>query len=262
MSGSSKFQIRRRLLKAFPEAGSSRPDVSSWFDTALGQKVLEAERALVDPILSRLFGYHILQIGCSDQHSLIAESPVGHKIQFSSAVGPQVQQAVARNEELPLSEDSMDVVLIHHALDFSADSHKLLREAVRVLRPGGKLILLGFNPVSAWGVRKLFGRSEAPWSGRFITTSRASDWLKLLDLFVESTTFGCHFLPVRYARLLSYADGWERLGVRMNSHLGGIYFILGIKQVATITPILPRWRPLRAPAKVLPATENVRARIH
>ena len=262
MSGQSKFQTRRKLLKALPETELPSQDIANWFDTPLGQKVLAAEQRLMEPILSRLFGYHILQIGCSERHSLIEDSPVGHKIQFAPSLHKEVRQAVAKNEELPLATDSMDVVLIHHALDFGSDSHKLLREAARVLRPGGRMLLLGFNPISLWGLRKLLGRSECPWNARFITTSRICDWLKLLDLYVESTSFSSHFLPVNYTRVLNYADGWENIGVRLNIPLGGNYFVLSTKQVLPITPIVPRWRPLRAAPKALPATENVRARIH
>ena len=49
-----------------------------------------------------------------------------------------------KNEELPLEHNSCDVVVLHHALDFAQSPHQVLREAARILRPGGHLILLGF----------------------------------------------------------------------------------------------------------------------
>ncbi|MEX2131705.1 MAG: methyltransferase domain-containing protein [Pseudohongiellaceae bacterium] len=263
MSGQSKFQIRRKLLKALPEANPPQQELAEWFASALGQRALESERLLLAPVLERLFGYHILQIGCSEHHSLISDSPVGHKIIFAPRFYPGVRQAVASNEELPLPSDSMDAVLIHHALEFGDSSHKLLREAARVLRPGGRLMVLGFNPVSAWGIRKLFSRhTEVPWRARFIANHRVTDWLRLLDHYVESTAFAGHYLPLNYAGLLKRADNWERFGIKLNLPFGGIYFVLSTKQVAPLTPVVPRWRPLRTPATALPATENVRARIH
>lgn len=263
MPGQSKFQTRRRLLQELPEPPQSQSGICDWFATPLGQKVLDSERVLLAPVLERLFGYHILQIGCSDQYRLIDDSPVGHKIQFSPQLHPGARQAVADNAELPLPADSMDVVLIHHALEFGENSHRLLREAARVLRPGGKLLVLGFNPMGAWGVRKLFGRrAGAPWNARFISTPRLTDWLHLLDQFVENVFYAGHYLPLNYASLMRHADSWERLGIRINLPLGGIYFVISTKQVATLTPIVPRWRPLRPPVRVIPATKKVRVRIH
>ena len=39
----------------------------------------------VEGIISRLFGYHILQIGLEEHQDLISDSPAGHKIMFSSS---------------------------------------------------------------------------------------------------------------------------------------------------------------------------------
>ena len=257
----SKHQIRRRLLRAIPETRARTPQFSEWFDSPLGEKVLEAEKQLLEAYLSRIFGYHILQLGCSETHSLIDESLAGHKILFAPRYHPHARQA--DNEELPLPEDSMDAVLIHHALDSTQDSHRLLREAIRVLRPGGRLLVLGFNPVSPWGVARWFrNRSESPWNARFISHRRIADWLKLLDLHVDAIHFGLHFLPFRNGYFLRNAERMEAFGRRLTSPLGGAYFILGTKQVVPITPIVPRWRPLRAPATVMPAAKNIRAKIH
>jgi hypothetical protein len=38
----------------------------------------------------------------------------------------------------------------------------------------------------------------------------------------------------------------ERLGSRWWPYLGGAYVVLARKQVITLTPVKPRWRPRRA----------------
>ncbi len=259
----SKYETRRRLLKGLPDFVALNPLVSRWFQTPQGAAVFAAEKALVEPILEHLFGYHILQVGCSEEYSLIDASPAGQKILFSPAYRPGTKGAVANNEELPLATDSIDVVVVHHALDFTQDSHKLLREVTRVVRPGGHLLILGFNPYSSWGLWKLFKRKiHVPWRGRFISRRRVSDWLKLLDLHIESVQFGLHFLPLKFSRLLRHAQGMEKMGNRFNSHLGGAYAILCTKQVIPLTPIVPRWRPLRARPSAIPAAETIRVKIH
>jgi ubiquinone/menaquinone biosynthesis C-methylase UbiE len=48
--------------------------------------------------------------------------------------------------DLALSRDSFDVVIIHQVLHFLDDSGRAIREAARVLRAGGRLLVIDFAP--------------------------------------------------------------------------------------------------------------------
>ena len=234
-----------------------------WYQTRLGLAVLETERAVVTSSISRLFDYHILQVGPSGDISLIDDSPIHHKIIFAPSWNPTTKQTEANNEALPLATDSIDVVVIHHALDFTGDSHRLLREVTRVLRPGGKMLIIGFNPLSYWGLWRIFKRRiNIPWLGRFISKSRLSDWLQLLNLQIDSIDYGLHFQPIQYFRSVERAPKFEKFGQKFLNPLGGAYFILCVKQITPITPVWPRWRPLRARTTVIPLAENMRTKLH
>jgi len=257
----SRHQTRRRLLKEQADFADGQNVLTQWFESPAGKAVFRAEMAMVRPYLNRLFGYHILQMGCSSSHSLITESRVGHKIIFAPEYDRHSGLPVADNEQLPLESESIDVVVVHHALDFTGDSHSLLREATRVLRPGGQMLIIGFNPLSLWGLKKLLKiRAEVPWSGRFISHRRVADWLKLLELHVEKVDYGLHFLPSRWRKGLAEAGEDDNRVDGLRSPFGGAYLVISTKQVLPITPILPRWRTLRPRATVMPAAENVRAK--
>ena len=121
----SKHETRRRLIHSYHDTDDLTDRIGDWFRSPLGQSVWSAEKAITDQLISRLFGYHILQIGCHEEFSLIANSPVGHKVMFRPAWRAGSAHPVALSEELPVTSDSVDVVVLHHALDFTEQDASL-----------------------------------------------------------------------------------------------------------------------------------------
>lgn len=233
--------------------------MSGWFTSPLGQHLLDREKALVRESLTRRFGYHLLQLGCSEQ-LLHDDSPMGHKFSFCPHPGITTQHtAIASSEAIPLSAESVDLVLLHHALDFSAHQHQLLREVSRVLIAGGDVLIVGFNPYSCWGLRnrlQLLKTGSAPWNASLLSTLRVSDWLKLLDFQVVSIRYGAYALPINSARSIRYTGWMENFASGLNWPSGGFYVILARKQVLPLTPVQKRWRSLAMPNMGLPAVAD------
>lgn len=243
-----------------PEPTELFREMGKWMETPLGQALLEIEQQLLEPVLARTFGYHILQLGSSNR-SMLDESPIGHKILFTPALSPESKTPVASNEALPLSSESVDAVLIHHALDFTPDSYRLLREATRVVMPGGRILIMGFNPLSTWGVRKLFHwRKQLPWSARFISSTRVTDWLKLLDFKIDKVSHGGFLLPINHAKIVGSGERLNAIGNFTIPQMGAVYFIVACKQVMPVTPIMPRWPRIPRPVIVRPVGETAGAR--
>lgn len=262
----SRVEVRRRLLAGFrqtPSLSGCAQAFVSWLGSEAGKELMAAEARALERSLETMFGYHILQLGGSRDASLIESSPIGHKIYFNgveSGSDPS-RSAFAALEALPLQTASIDVVVIHHALEFSADSRAVLREAVRVLRPGGQLLLYGFQPWSAWGVKRAVSRvlcamqsvpASAPWCGRFRSAGRLADWLALLEIQVQCSTDLVHGLPLEgdwvRAKLGPLSAAAERWGVRLASPFGSVVLLQGSKQSRPVNPLPLEWaRPLKGP---------------
>lgn len=59
-----------------------------------------------------------------------------------SGVGKRIQTLEADLENLPIPDDSVDTVFLSQALHHAADPGRALNEAARILKPGGRLVLL------------------------------------------------------------------------------------------------------------------------
>jgi SAM-dependent methyltransferase len=236
-----------------PSAAEDRLRV--WYDTDLGRTLLAAEREALDAVLPDLFGYYLVQVGLPCNDYLLGASLIRRQVVIGDTL-----PGIAWNDErvahmralpclLPLRNDSVDVVLLPHTLDFEHAAHDVLREAERVLVPEGHMVILGFNPWSLWGLRRMFTwhrRRTPPWSGSFRGSSRIRDWLALLgfDLVLARS---CFFRPpMRKTGLMRRLQWLEALGARRWPYFGGTYIIVARKRVATLTPIKPRWRPRRS----------------
>ncbi|WP_248236621.1 class I SAM-dependent methyltransferase [Marinobacter bryozoorum] len=249
---------RDHWLQRLQGARQRRPDyrvahrnLENWFHSALGQALLEDQRACINTHVQDLGGARQLHIALSDRLILAPDTDFTQHILATPYwhAGLPGGVVVCDPDELPFPSASIDLVILHHSADFSAWPHQVLREAVRVLRGGGQLLVIGFNPLSTWGARRLLSRRRrGPWGGRFLLRSRMEDWLNLLDCTVESS--GSYFfrLPLQNERLLERRSLLEYFGTQGMLPLGAYYCILASKRVCA--PIVRRrmWHP----GKVIP----------
>jgi SAM-dependent methyltransferase len=64
-------------------------------------------------------------------------------------------------DALPFPNQSRPGGAAAHALELARDPHHTLREVERVLVPEGRVVILGFNPASLWGLRQRLGARAA-----------------------------------------------------------------------------------------------------
>jgi len=225
--------------------------IQDWFQAPLGQYLLEKERAYLDDVTPDIFGFHALQIGMPGV-DLMRESRIAHRLRVAASGTPDLY---AHCHELPIATQSVDLVVLPHVLEFSEEPHAILREVDRVMMPEGRLVIVGFNPWSLWGMRSALGFSgeQYPWNGRFVSLPRVKDWLALLGfdvsagrLIAYAPPFESEKLRRRFAFMEPAGDRWWAVG-------GAVYMLQAIKRVRGMRLITPAWQEKAAREKSLVA---------
>jgi SAM-dependent methyltransferase len=225
-------------------------EIDQWFDSTLGSRVLDTQQAILEQLLPGFFGYHLLQLSIQSRQ-LYRSSPIHHK--FSMGQRQHRQMAFTGDAaNLPFEDDSVDVILLHHMLDFSASPQRLLSEVARVSLPMGHIVIVGFNPVSLWGAWQPVGKAlgKQPWQGQFIRPGRLMDWLNLLNFKIDRAEYCMSGLPVSSTSDQPAADYSQGLSREANWPFGAVYVIVARKQVGSMIPLRPVWKRNRAFGKL------------
>ena len=158
---------------------------------------------------------------------------------------------------LPFAEHSLDLLVLPHTLEHSADPHAALREVARVLVPEGRVVILGLNPWSLWGLQHGLERPRPPAgqidATRGIAHARLRDWLQLLALEVVAVDFGCYGPAVRSAAWQARWQWLEPVGRTIWPILGAAYCVVAVKRVQGVRLLGPTWRSGAAAAGPRPA---------
>jgi SAM-dependent methyltransferase len=265
--------------------------LTDWLETPAGAYVLQWEQAHLDTAVADLFGFHALQLGLPELDALRAnrmphrwvateDTQASSRGTAESAALPgeharQPRAVVALHcdfDALPFDSNSLDLVVLPHALELARDPHLALREVERVLMPEGRAVIVGFNPASLWGMRQWFGRWRQrlaprsqrslflPSAGEFMRYRRLRDWLRLLSFEVEAGRFGCYRPPVASMKWLARFEWAERVGERWWPVFGAVYFVVAVKRVRGMRLVglvrAQRAAPQAAPSPVVATHHN------
>ncbi|MDX1379940.1 MAG: metalloregulator ArsR/SmtB family transcription factor [Xanthomonadales bacterium] len=148
----------RQDLERVPQVLNARDAGGSWADSVAGDmerhyspgRTWEATaRALAllcdmgdvldvasgDGVLAELLAPQCRSITCVDISQRVVDAARGRLADFEN-----VQCEVGDMHALPAADDSFDTVLLMHALTYTRRPAKVIGEAARVLRPGGRLL--------------------------------------------------------------------------------------------------------------------------
>jgi SAM-dependent methyltransferase len=243
-----------------------REGLRQWYASPLGRQFAEHERQHVEASLVDQFGFFAVQIG--------SLGPADDLLTASSAqmhvfLEPDVQRSMGptgvygRPDESPIASDSVDALVLPHTLEFEPNPYPILREAERVLIPEGRLVIVGFNPWSMFGLVQLLPRlgRRAPWCGHFLSPRRLRDRLKFLGFEIDVVRGFFFRPPLQHdgvQRRLAFIEGTPG---RRGPWLAAGYVLVAVKRVAVLTPLRQRWarrRKVLAPGVVEPTARGGR----
>lgn len=225
----------------------SIPGVDAWLASPAGRYLLDWEQRQVDALVADSFGFNALQLGLPQCDYLRANRiPLRQKAGESGPADTLCDLA-----SLPFASLSIDLVVLPHVLEFSDEPHLILREVERILIPEGQAIIVGFNPLSLWGLQRRLDRSgRFPWNGSYLSLNRLKDWLKLLGFDTDRGQLGCYLPPADRLKWLRDCRWLENAGNRWWNFSGGVYVLRAVKRVHGMRLITPNWKkqPVRAKA--------------
>ena len=226
-----------------------------WLHGEDGQSLLNSERRLIEQELNTVFGYHACQMTIAPGSDLLDQCQVSHTTLLSPSLSQSIGKPSSDSESLvvtdpfhwPVCPGSLDLVLLHHVVECSDRPHRLLSEAARTIIPGGKLMLVGFNPKSLLsGLRWVSPKYRALFrDSHFIGAGRMRDWLTLLGFYVETTTYGSYLHPLdNHAKGLTKELAEQRCR-QWQLPFGSFYLMVATQETPGITPVRSSWANVR-----------------
>ncbi|MGB5259369.1 MAG: methyltransferase domain-containing protein [Gammaproteobacteria bacterium] len=214
--------------------------LSDWYLRPLGRQLADAETSALAAQVTNLFGYHMVVVDPPWEDCRLDDSRIAHRVVQRVANETLVQAGLmADTENWPIMTDSVDAVVLPHTLELAHDPHQVLREADRCLVPDGHIVIIGFNPRSLWGIRRVLARRRGgmPWDTRFQGMGRVKDWLALLGF----DTLHSHFLfqrpPLQSERILGrlrFMEPANGIGLML---LSAAYILVARKRTVILTPL-------------------------
>ncbi|MHB1272153.1 MAG: class I SAM-dependent methyltransferase [Rhodanobacter sp.] len=210
------------------------------------RRLLDDQMRVMTPDLQRCSGTHALLVGASLDDATPGLPMLGFWTRLRVDDGQyrgDLQAAIG--EPLPFVDDAFELVLLRHALQVVPVASLLLTEAIRVLAPGGVLVVTGVHPVSGWAPWFYWRMRQSP---RVLQMPlRLISMLQRAGLEVERTCRAGHMWPSAAAAPMSHANPW-----------GGGYVLFARKRRHLATPLRIKPVPMRVPVsgRLTPGTRR------
>ena len=224
-------------------------DLKEFYDRDIGHTARQLLRLRIRNLWPDLRGQRVLGIGYATPYlrQFLEEAErVGAVMPAAQGVMPWPREGagmtvLSEETELPFPDNSIDRVLLVHALESSEHPGDMLRELWRVMAASGRIAFVVPNRSSLWAQieRTPFGQGHPYSQAQIHRLLRGCMFTPL------GTLRALHMPPMRFRPMLRMAGAWERAGSRLFPRLGGVMVIEAAKQLygANAVPVRRR-RPV------------------
>lgn len=200
-------------------------DIEGFYTTAIGKATQAALMARLAPAIATGPEQMVLGLGFATPYLTRA----GRNMAMMLARGGVVawpedapnKAALVDDLALPLPDNSVDVALVVHALEFSESAEEALAEIWRVLSPQGRLVMVVANRRGFWAAsdRTPFGHGQPFSRGQLLQLLRGAEFTlpRIASALVSPPWAG-----------VANLKGMEPLA---RTGLGGVLIVEAVKQV-------------------------------
>lgn len=215
-----------------------------WLSQGEGANLLAAEKHVLAKLLPNYLGNFLVLLGVPSQKSLMTKSPIPQKLMITPVLHKPADAMHIEGgwDELPIQTACVDCVVLAHTLEYGENPQRLLTESCRIVKPEGFIMVIGFNPLSLFALKKYFmKKKDSPWSQPFVEPMHVKKWLQLADF--EIVCFNRFlFLPPRKTSPSIFHTFIEAIGATCLNPFCNLYILVGKAKVLNPTRMRLHWK--------------------
>ena len=213
------------------ENNNTKIQLKQWYKNPAGQYFKKIILHELGSIRDLYQGRHTLFCGSSEYKKLFQKKKTGT---FFSIDEDVLISSANLAKKLPFEDNSHDVIILSHGLEYTHNPYLLMREIDRIATDDATIVVIGFNKYSLWSLVKIFS-SKPPWNINFLSPYIIKEWFKLLEYKANyQKTFG--LLPYLCKSIASFLSNISFLHKIIRNKFGGITIFTYRKSVIPLTP--------------------------
>lgn len=210
---------------------TAKIELKKWYKSPAGNYFKKIIINELEEIKDLYLGNHILFCGYPEYKRVFQKNK---KISFFSLDEDILISSSNLSKKLPFEDNSHDVIVLSHGLEYTQNPYLLMREIDRIATDDATIIVIGFNKYSIWSIFKIF-LSDAPWNINFLSPYIIKEWFNILEYKMNfNKTFGViPYLGKNITDLLEYFKFIHKI---FQNKLGGLFVLSYKKKVVPLTP--------------------------
>lgn len=209
-------------------------ELIKWYKKPINNLLKKTINDQISILKKHILGNNVLFIGLSDFSKKFTSSKY---MSFISIDEITSSDYITESKRLPFEDNSHDVIIILHALDYTDNPYELVREIDRIATDDAKVAAIGFNKFSLWGILKPFmNKLSPPWILNFHSLHSVKEWFKLLG-YEQDYKDTVSFFPIISKTFSKHLNRTSIIQKILARDLGGLYFFAFSKKIIPLTPV-------------------------